>query len=229
MAGERSFTPAVMKYLKELTDNNNRGWFEKNKPRYLQEVRDPALRFISEFAPHLKKTSPHFRADPRPVGGSLFRIYRDTRFSKDKSPYKTHIGIHFRHERARDVHAPGFYLHIEPGGIFAGVGIWHPEGDALRQIREAILDDSTGWKRSAHGKRFGERFDLQGDSLKRAPKGIDPDHPLIEDLKRKDFIGGCSLTQKTLTGTGFIEEFTEICRDGAPFMKYLCGALKVEF
>jgi len=229
MASERLFTLAVMKYLKELADNNNRGWFEQNKPRYLQEVRDPALHFISEFAPHLKKISPHFRADPRPSGGSLFRIYRDTRFSKVKTPYKTHIGIHFRHERAKDVHAPGFYLHIEPGGIFAGVGIWHPEGDALRQIRDAILEDPAGWKRVAHGKRFQEQFDLWGDSLKRAPKGIEPDNPQIEDLKRKDFISGCSLTRKTLTGPGFLEEFTAICTTGAPFMKYLCGALKVEF
>jgi len=229
MASERSFTPAVTKYLKELKENNNRGWFEANKPRYLEEVRDPALQFISDFGPRLKKISPHFKADPRPVGGSLFRIYRDTRFSKDKSPYKTHIGIHFRHERAKDVHAPGFYLHIEPGGIFAGVGIWRPEGEAVKQIREAILNDSAAWKRSAHGKRFRERFELQGEALKRPPKGVDPDHPLLEDLKRKDFIGGCTLTQKTLTGPGFVEEFAAICRDGGTFMKFLCGALRVDF
>ncbi len=229
MASERSFTPAVAKYLKELAENNNRGWFEANKPRYLQEVRDPALQFISEFGPHLKKITPHFRADPRPVGGSLFRIYRDTRFSKEKTPYKTHVGIHFRHERAKDAHAPGFYLHIEPGGIFAGVGIWRPEGEAVKQIRGAIFDDPAAWKRSARGKRFRERFELQGESLKRAPKGFDPDHPLLEDLKRKDFIGGCRLTQKTLTGPGFVEEFAAICRDGGPFMKFLCGSLKVEY
>ena len=99
----------------------------------------------------------------------------------------------------------------------------------MRQIRDTILEDPAGWKRTAHGKRFREQFDLWGDSLKRAPKGFDPDHLLIEDLKRKDFISGCRLTQKTLTGTGFIEEFAAICRTGAPFMKYLCGALKVEF
>jgi uncharacterized protein (TIGR02453 family) len=229
MATGRSFTPAVTKYLRELADHNNRGWFEANKPRYLSEVRDPALQFIADFAPHLKKISPHFRADPRPVGGSLFRIYRDTRFSKDKSPYKTHVGIQFRHERARDVHAPGFYLHLEPGAHFAGVGIWHPEGEAVRLIREAIVEDPAGWKRAAHGQRFRERFDLQGDALKQPPKGFDPDHPLLEDLKRKDFIGGCRLTQKVVTGPGFVEEFAATCRDAAPFMRYLCGALGLEF
>jgi uncharacterized protein (TIGR02453 family) len=122
---ERYFTPSLFTFLRELAENNNREWFQDNKSRYEQHVKDPALRLIADFGPRLKKISPHFRADPRAVGGSLFRIHRDTRFSKDKSPYKTHTGIQFRHELGKDAYAPGFYLHLEPGQVFCGVGSWH--------------------------------------------------------------------------------------------------------
>src|SRR4030095_12093923 len=104
------FTPAIFKFLTDLKKHNDRDWFKANKPRYEECLLQPALSFISDFGPHLHKVSKHFVADPRPVGGSLFRIYRDTRFAKDKSPYKTHVGIHFRHEAGRDVRGPVFYL-----------------------------------------------------------------------------------------------------------------------
>ena len=93
MSTQRSyFTDEFFRFLRELKKNNNREWFQANKQRYEKEVRDPALQFIADFAPHLKKINSHFLADPRPNGGSLFRIYRDIRFSADKSPYKTHLG-----------------------------------------------------------------------------------------------------------------------------------------
>ena len=109
-----SFGPGLFSFLADLRTNNNRDWFAANKDRYEEQLLEPALAFIDAFAPRLEKISPHFRADARPSGGSLFRIYRDTRFSKDKSPYKTNVGIHFRHERAKNAHAPGYYLHIGP-------------------------------------------------------------------------------------------------------------------
>ena len=123
---QASFRPELFAFLEELKANNDREWFAANRDRYEEELLEPAMDFIAAFAPKLEKISPNFRADPRPSGGSLFRIYRDTRFSKDKTPYKTNVGIHFRHELARDAHAPGFYLHIGPGEAFAGAGIWHP-------------------------------------------------------------------------------------------------------
>ena len=135
------FEPSLFKYLRDLKNNNERPWFKANKARYEEELRGPMLRFIEDFAPHLEKISVHFLADARPVGGSLFRIYRDTRFAKDKTPYKTHAGAHFRHVRAKDVHAPGFYLHMEPGNVFMGAGIWHPDNPTLGKIREAIVAD----------------------------------------------------------------------------------------
>src|SRR5918996_4016229 len=133
-----SFSPALFTFLRDLKQNNDRDWFKANKPRYEKAVLEPALQFIVDFEPHLLAISPHFVADPRPSGGSLFRIHRDTRFSKDKSPYKPYTGIQFRHELGKDAHAPGFYLHLEPGGVFAGAGIWHPDQPTLVRIREAI-------------------------------------------------------------------------------------------
>ena len=223
------FTPATFTFLKDLASNNNREWFQKNKQEYERQVKEPALRFITDFAPHLNKISPHFRADPRAVGGSLFRIYRDVRFSKDKSPYKTHTGIQFRHDLGKDAHAPGFYLHIEPGQVFVGVGSWHPASQALRSFREAIVEDPSGWKRAARGKGFGSVFELTGESLVRPPRGFDPEHPLVEDLMRKDFIGFRGLPQNAITKPGFMDEFAQMCRASAPFMKFLCSAVGAPF
>ena len=223
------FTPATFDFLTELAANNNRDWFAVNKPRYEADVKAPALRFISNFAPHLARISQRFRADPRANGGSLFRIYRDTRFSRDKSPYKTHTGIHFRHEAAKDAHAPGFYLHLEPGSVFVGCGIWRPGGPALRKIREAIDEDPDAWLRASRDEGFRSSFALSGDSLIRAPKGFSVDHPLIVDLRRKDFIGVAELDEEAVSSDGFLDEFTRLCRDAAPFQRWLCGALGVGY
>jgi len=221
------FTPATFAFLTELADNNNREWFRANKSRYDGDVKEPALAFISDFAPHLARISTRFRADPRANGGSLFRIYRDTRFSKDKRPYKTHTGIHFRHEAAKDAHAPGFYLHLQPGQVFAGAGIWRPGGPTLRSIREAIDEDPDAWLRASGDERFRASFELTGDSLIRAPKGFSVDHPLIEDLRRKDFIGGARLDESTVLSHDFPARFAALCHDAAPFQRWLCGAIGV--
>ena len=223
------FTPALFTFLAELAANNDREWFRANKPRYEADVKEPALRFISDFAPHLAGISVHFRADPRANGGSLFRIYRDTRFSRDKRPYKTHTGIHFRHEAARDAHAPGFYLHLQPGQVFAGVGTWRPAGPALRAIREKIHKDPDGWLRASGDPRFRASFELSGDSLVRAPRGYSPGHSLIVDLRRKDFIGVAQLSEDTVLSRDFMEVFAELCRDAEPFQRWLCRALRVSF
>ena len=229
MATTARIGPEVFTFLKQLKKNNNREWFQKNKPRYEHEVRDPLLRFIEAFGPRLEKISPHFVADARKMGGSMFRIYRDTRFSRDKSPYKTHVGIQFRHERAKDVHAPGFYLHIQPDEVFAGVGLWHPDGDTLAKIREAIVESPAGWKRAKSAKAFRDRYELAGESLKRAPKGYDPDHPLIDDLKRKDFIGVARFSERDLTKPDFITQFAGTARAAKPFMKFLTEACGLSF
>ena len=168
-------------------------------------------------------------ADSRTVGGSLFRIQRDTRFSKDKTPYKLNTGVHFRHRAAKDAHAPGFYLHIQPGESFMGVGLWRPPTAVAYSIREAIDQDQGRWKRVSRGKRFAEVFTMGGDSLKRPPRGYDEDHPLIDDLKRKDFIASSRVTQKAIVSDDFLDDFADSCKRAAPFMKFLCEAVGVPF
>lgn len=224
-----SFDSELFSFLRDLHQNNDREWFQANKDRYEEHVKHPALQFISDFGPRLRKISPNFTADPRPVGGSLFRIYRDVRFSKDKSPYKTSVGIQFRHKQCKDVHTPGFYLHLEPDGCFAGLGIWRPDSQALAGIRTAIVDDPTRWKRAVGSKRFRQQLELGGESLKRPPRGFDADHPLIEDLKRKDFIASTPIQETTVTASGFLDEYARICRAGAPFVRYLCDASGIPF
>jgi uncharacterized protein (TIGR02453 family) len=226
-AGETaSFGPELFAFLSELADNNDREWFAANKERYEAHVLEPALAFIEDFGYRLQSISPHFRAEPRRVGGSLFRIYRDTRFAKDKSPYKTNTGMHFRHERAKDAHAPGYYLHLAPGEVFAGGGIWHPDGPALTAIREAIVRDPEAWSRAT---QLGDGLELRGEALKRVPSGFDKDHPYAEDLKRKDFFSWVRLSEEEVTAPGFLDRYTRLCESAAPLMRFLCRALDVRY
>lgn len=221
------FQPSVFRFLKTLKANNNRDWFQKNKSRYEDELLAPCQAFIGAFQPQLKRVSPHFLADDRRVGGSLMRIYRDTRFGKDKTPYKTNVGIHFRHEMGKDVHCPGFYVHLAPGECFLGAGIWHPDTESLKKIRGAIDEEPAKWKRARDQKQFRSHFDLVGDSLKTAPRDFPKDHPLIEDLKRKDFIGVKQLRDADVLDQDFMQATTEAFIASRVFMRFLCDALRI--
>jgi uncharacterized protein (TIGR02453 family) len=225
----RYFTPKLFTFLTQLSENNDRDWFKAHQDDYERFVREPALDFINDFAKPLERISPHFVADSRKVGGSLFRIQRDTRFGKDKTPYKENTGVQFRHALAKDVHAPGFYMNIQPGECYMGVGLWRPETRAAYAIRERIDADPQGWKKATRGKRFTDVFTVTGDSLTRPPKGYSADHPLIEDLKRKDFIASTRLSQRQITSDRFMKDFTDNCRRAVPFIKFLCEAVGVPF
>jgi uncharacterized protein (TIGR02453 family) len=187
MAGFNGFSKDFFKFFAVLKKNNNRDWFKDNKPRYIETVVEPMGDFINAIAPHLKKVSPHYVADPRPNGGSMFRIYRDTRFSKDKTPYKTHAACHFRHKAGKDAHAPGFYAHFEIDRLFFGGGIWRPPSNHLSIIRDRIVDSPTEWQRIRNSKPVRDRGGIGGDGLVRPPRGYDPEHRHLEDLKRKSF------------------------------------------
>jgi uncharacterized protein (TIGR02453 family) len=226
---DASFGPGLFSFLTDLRANNNREWFAANKDRYEEQLLEPALAFIDAFAPRLEKISPHFRADARPSGGSLFRIYRDTRFAKDKSPYKTNLGIHFRHERAKDAHAPGYYLHIGPDEVFASGGIWHPATEAAAAIREAIVADPGRWRTATRTGAFAKKLSLGGDSLKRVPSWADPNHPFADDLKRKDFFASSRLAPSDVVAPGFVDEYARLCQAAAPFMHFLCDSLAVSY
>lgn len=217
------FKPELFTFLTELEENNTREWFQDNKDRYKAEVQEPLLEFIAAFSGPLDEISPNFVADPRPAGGSMFRIYRDVRFSRDKSPYKTHAAAQFRHREGRDVHAPGFYLHLEPSNVFAGGGLWHPDGSTLGAVRTAIVKDPERWRKATSDLSLG------GESLKRGPRGIDPEHPMIEDLKRKDFVTLSSSPQEAACSSGFLNSFATACQTAAPMVRFLTEAVGLEF
>ena len=218
MARKPYFTPEFFAFFRELSRHNNRPWFEVNKERYEKNVRDPLMAFVADFGPRLRTISSNFVADPRPTGGSLFRIYRDIRFAKDKSPFKTAAAVHFDHRR-KGAGAPGFYLHLGPNEVYAGGGIYHPEPAALTKIRDAIVKHPDRWKRATARRTLG------GDSLKRPPRGYDPEHPLIEDLKRTDFYTGTTLTEKDACAPDFLERYVASCRTAAPLMEFLTEAV----
>lgn len=226
---DRYFTKQTFTFLTALAENNERNWFEAHQQDYEDFVRTPALNFISDMSDEMPAISRHFLAQSKKVGGSLMRIYRDTRFSKDKTPYKTNIGIQFRHEVGKDIHAPGYYLHIAPDGCFLGIGLWHPDADALFKIREVIVQKSDAWLAARDDQAFRKHFTLEGDSLTNAPRGFAKDHPLVEDLKRKDFICLAPLSEAMVTSKTLRPQVVERFRQGAPFMGFMCKALGLRF
>lgn len=223
------FPLETLRFLHDLKLNNNRDWFLDNKQRYESLVRTPALEFISAMQEPLKKLSPHFVAVPKKVGGSLMRVYRDVRFSKDKTPYKTNIGIHFRHKRGKDVHAPGVYLHIDTEEVFLGIGIWHPESKALGKIRKAIAKESTRWLKIKKAAGFKKAFECQGDKLKRKPKDYPADHPMIEELKWKDHIALAGIDLDDVMSKDLVKVVSQRMRTGSKYLEFLCDSLKLKF
>ena len=217
-------------FFRELKANNNRVWFEANKQRFRDSVQAPMSAFISAMAPRLKKISKHFVADPRPNGGSMFRIYRDMRFSKDKRPYKENAACHFRHALGRDVHAPGFYMHFAPDGAMFGGGLWMPPPDALTKIRETIASKPQAWKKMLSEKAFAKMFEgVGGEGLSRPPRGFDPDHPFIEDIKRKSFFAMRDEAAKIAASPKLVDEVANTYASASPLVKFLCNAVDVPF
>jgi uncharacterized protein (TIGR02453 family) len=231
MAASRyaGFNASTITFLEELAANNNRDWFKENKARYEELVLDVALRFIQSMQDPLADIAPHFTAIPQRMGGSLMRVYRDTRFSKNKLPYKTNVGIQFRHERAKDVHSPGYYVHVDPDQVFVGVGMWRPDSDSLRSIRERIVAKPAEWTRATEESKFKRWFDLGGETLSRPPRGFDKDHELIEDIKRKSFIAVRELDVEESLSPQFQRKVENSFRNAAPFMQFLCKAVGVPF
>jgi len=231
MAGTRyaGFNDSTIRFLEELAANNNRDWFKENKPRYEELVLDVALRFIQSMQQPLAEIAPHFVAVPTRVGGSLMRVYRDTRFSRNKLPYKTNIGIQFRHEQAKDVHSPGYYVHIEPDNVFLGAGMWMPDSDPLRAIRERIATKTSEWQRVRSDAAFKRHFKLGGQSLVRPPRGFDKEHECIDDIKRKSFIAVKEMDIGACVNPRFQQKVETSFKAATPFMQFLCKAVGVPF
>ena len=217
-------------FFKELKANNERPWFEENKERYKASVVAPMSDFIAAMAPRLGKISKHFVADPRPNGGSMFRIYRDVRFAKDKRPYREHAACHFRHANAKNVHAPGFYMHFAPDEVRFGGGMWMLEPEPLSQVRQAIASDAKGWRKVVDDKGFKAKFDgIHGDALARPPRGFDAEHPYIDDIKRKSFFAMSETTPKTAQSPALLDEIESSFKAARPLMKFLCDAVDAPY
>ena len=155
----------------------------------------------------------------------MYRIYRDTRFSADKSPYKTHVAATFAHRDKKKVPSvPGFYLHLEPGDCMGGGGIYHPDMPSLNRIRLAIAEDRKGWTAV---KRTG--IAIEGDSLTRGPAGFDPKHPFVEDLRRKDLYALTPFAQRDVCGARFFDRYVESCERVTPLVAFLTRALGLKF
>jgi uncharacterized protein (TIGR02453 family) len=217
------------KFFGDLKQNNNRDWFNDNKARYQASVADPISEFIVCMAPRLKKISPHYVANPAPHGGSMFRIYRDTRFSKDKTPYKTHAAVHFRHEAGKNAHAPGYYVHLDSNELFFGGGIWAPPGPQLTLIRDAIVDNARTWSRITNAAKVRAAGGIKGDSLKRPPRGFDADHAHIEDLKRKSLYVMVESKPSAAYQPEFIDQVTEAFRIATPLNRFITETLDLPF
>jgi uncharacterized protein (TIGR02453 family) len=226
---KRYFTPATLTFFRQLAKNNRREWFEANKERFERDVREPFQTLIADLAAPLAKISPHFVADPRKQGGSLFRLHRDTRFSNDKTPYKTWSGARFFHQRSRQVPAPSFYLHIGPDECFVGGGIWHPEADTLKKLRSFLEENPAAWIKATRSRAFAARYEFWGESLTRPPRGFDPAHPLIDDLKRKNLAAGTGLGEDDVLSERLHGLVVEHFKGLAPMIDYLCAALDLEF
>jgi len=217
------FTPDLFRFLVRLKRNNNRDWFQAHKDEYETHVQQPVLRFIADFAAPLYAISPYLVADPRPSRGSMFRIYRDTRFSSDKRPYKTNVAMRFSH-RGKDVHSSGFYLHLESGGCFAASGLWHPEPATLLQVRTAIVSRPEEWRAVRKLLNWDD-----ATKLSRPPRGFPSDHEFVEDLKLRDLGTFVEFTDKQVCSPRFMTLFTGACRKMSPVAAFLSGAVGLKF
>ena len=192
------FTKAAFRFFRNLKRNNHKPWFEAHRDQYEAEVRAPMKELIEEMDVRLARIAPEICGDIR---RSMFRINRDIRFSKDKSPYKTNAGCWFYHRgssgkvggEAREGSA-GFYFHLEPGQCFVGAGLWMPPRPQLNRIRAAIADDPASFGRVVRGltKRYGGLDDES--MLKRMPRGYAEDHPAAQWLRHQSFTSGRQLT-----------------------------------
>ena len=224
------FSDASFKFLRALAKNNDKTWFNEHKQQYEDHVRQPFLRLLTDLQPDLAQVSEHFRSDPKTVGGSLFRIYRDARFSNDKSPYKPWQGARLFHERRKQVAAPSFYVHLQPGQCFVGAGLWHPEPPTQRRVRQFIFDNPGSWKAAAHAPKFRKRYEFESSEvLSRPPRGFPAEFEMIEDLKHRNFVFSRHLEDADMTGPRLRQLLAADLVALGPFVDYLCAALDLEF
>jgi uncharacterized protein (TIGR02453 family) len=224
----RHFTPRLFSFLRDLAAHNDRQWFHDNRDRYERDVREPARAFIRDVASDLEELAPHLIIDDAKSGGSLMRINTDLRFNPDAPPYKSYVGIHFRHEEFKLRSAPSIFLRLEPRHSAIGIGLWRPAAATAGSVRDAIAERPEDWCGVVEDPDFSSTFELVGDSLKRPPRGIEPDHPLVDTLRRKDFAVAVGLSQARVTAPAFCDDFVATCVRARPFLEFLADAAGVK-
>jgi uncharacterized protein (TIGR02453 family) len=208
----------TLKFLTQLAKNNNKAWFDKNRDRY-QEAKEDFEVFVDELLVKLAKLDQDL-ANIK-AKDCVFRIFRDVRFSKDKTPYKAHFGA-FLSKGGRKYEGPGYYIHIEPGKNFAGGGSWMPQGPLLKSIRQEIDYNFDEFKKILNAKEFKKYFKkVDGESLKTLPQGYTADNPAIEYLKLKSFTVGTPVADKDLTTKGLVSKCENIFAAMSPLVKFI--------
>lgn len=212
-----------MKFLRQLKKNNSRDWFARHKREYEEFVKLPMQCLIATLHEPMSKMAPEFEINPK---RSLFRIYRDTRFSKDKTPYKTHVSAIF-HLKGRWEESAGYYVHIAPGDCYLGGGIYMPNGPQLKKIRTAIAQQPQKFRSIVENKNFEKRFKkLEGSKLQRNPQGFPADHPMIEWLKFKQFFSGISWEEAECYSPKFVDKIISVYSELLPLIRFLNEALR---
>lgn len=223
------FDDGAFRFLRNLARNNERAWFNAHKHEYEAQVRAPFLRLLGDLQPVLATISPHYRADLRAVGGSLYRIQRDTRRYADKAPYKSWQGAELFYER-RHSEAPAFFIHLQDGNSFVAAGLWYPQPATMRQVRQFIVDNPSGWRGCVHNAAFRARYRLDDrDMLVKGPRGFPPDSEFAEDLRRKNMLALRAYDNAAMTAPDLLERIEDDLRGLAPLVDYLCAALDRDF
>lgn len=216
------FPPEGILFLKQLKRNNNRDWFKQNKSRYEDYVKIPMQSLITSLRGPMSSVAPEIDINP---AKNIFRIYRDTRFSKNKLPYKTHVAAIF-HPKGHWESNAGFYVHIEPEGVYSGGGIYMPDGQQLKKIRRAIADEPEKFLGIVDDKKFRKTFGtLEGEKLQRAPLGFPVDHPMIGWLKYKQFYTGVEWDVKSCYSAKFTTQLVAAYKELLPLIRFFNDAL----
>lgn len=222
--------PDALAFLRALARHNNREWFTANRPRYEQSLRRPMAALVEELDVRLASIAPEIIGDPR---RSLFRIHRDVRFSRDKSPYKTNAGCWFYHQDAgrgvgQDAEGgAGYYVHLEPAGCFVAGGIWMPAAASLTRLRAALAEDPAGFAKIVRAPAFRRRYGRLSEEamLTRLPRGYAPGHPAEAWLRYKSFIVSRALTPTMVTSPRLVSTLATDFRALRPFVRWLNAAL----
>ncbi len=213
------FPADTLSFLRSLKRNNNRTWFNNNKARYVENVKFPMETFLYHLRERLLRTIPGLDIDPRK---SMYRIYRDIRFSKDKSPYKTHQAAAFTFSGGHRNHDPGFYLHIEPGNVFIGGGWWMPDPSKLKILRAALAEGYPEFRKILARKKFKSMFgSLEGEKLSRVPRGFEAGHPAQDLLRYKQFLVSTTIPAERILDKSFLRKAADVFGTMEPFVRYL--------